>query len=390
MSIRADPGLMLEIQKYGTQDIEACFNCGNCTAVCPLSASDGSFPRQEIRYAQLGARDLLLSSKELWLCYYCGECTQTCPRQANPGEFMAAARRMAIANYDVTGIARRLYKSGWFNLVFTLGLAAFFSLFLLAFRQEELFTSLALWKFIPEMYVRYLGLAVFAVIGIAGLIGLYRMIRSIARAGRLAYSGVPWTRLNWWQAFKDTVFVQALGHENYRSEDCEQESKTPWMLRKWFMHATIMYGFLGLLAATTLDFLFKPVGSWVPIYYPMRLLGTLGGLSLMYGTSLAILKRLHAADRSMQHSQVSDWTFLSLMWLVGLTGFLLEAAVYARPTAMWGYAILIVHVSLAMDLLVLLPFTKFAHIIYRTVAIFVHHLKPAEQTSESGMTPVTT
>jgi hypothetical protein len=43
-----------------------------------------------------------------------------------------------------------------------------------------------------------------------------------------------------------------------------------------------------------------------------------------------------------------------------------------------------------MDLLVLLPFTKFAHIIYRTVAIFVHHLKPAEQTAESGMTPVTT
>ena len=157
-------------------------------------------------------------------------------------------------------------------------------------------------------------------------------------------------------------------------------SATPWPLRKWFMHATLMYGFLGLFAATALDFLFKPVGSSVPLYYPMRLLGTLAGLSLMYGASLAALKRLRAADRSVQHSQASDWTFLALLWLVGLTGFLLESADYIQPTAMWGYAVLIVHVSLAMDLLVLLPFTKFAHVFYRTVALYVHALKPVPET----------
>jgi ferredoxin len=380
MSVRADPDLLLEIQKYGAQGIEACFNCGNCTAVCPLSSSDGSFPRQEIRYAQVGATDLLLSSKELWLCYYCGECTQTCPRQANPGDFMAAARRFAIANYDVTGLAKRLFTSAWFNVIFTLGLAAFFSLFLLSFRQEESIKSLALWKFIPEIYVQYLGAFVFAIIGIAGLIGVIRMLRELARAGRLAYSGVPWTRLNWWGAFKEAVVVQILGHQNYRSEDCEAERTTPWPLRKWFMHATLMYGFLGLFAATALDFLFKPVGSSVPLYYPMRLLGTLAGLSLMYGASLAALKRLRAADRSVQHSQASDWTFLALLWLIGLTGFLLESADYIQPTAMWGYAVLIVHVSLAMDLLVLLPFTKFAHVFYRTVALYVHALKPVPET----------
>jgi len=34
----------------------------------------------------------------------------------------------------------------------------------------------------------------------------------------------------------------------------------------------------------------------------------------------------------------------------------------------------------------MLPFSKFAHLIYRTTAIFLRNLKPVEQTAESGMT----
>ena len=87
MSTRVNTHLMDEIKAYGAVDIEACFNCGNCTAVCPLSSEGDSFPRRMIRYAQVGMQDQLLSSKELWMCYYCGECSRTCPRQAEPGRW---------------------------------------------------------------------------------------------------------------------------------------------------------------------------------------------------------------------------------------------------------------------------------------------------------------
>ena len=110
MSYRADPNFLLELKEYGNINIESCFNCGNCTAVCPLASDDVTFPRRIIRFAQLGLVDRLLSSRELWMCYYCGECTQTCPRQADPGEFMAATRRYAIARYDRLGIARYLIE----------------------------------------------------------------------------------------------------------------------------------------------------------------------------------------------------------------------------------------------------------------------------------------
>ncbi len=135
MTSRVDPGLLIELKRYGTVDIGACFNCGNCTAICPLTADEENFPRRMIRYAQLGLKDRLIGSKDIWLCYYCGECSTTCPRQANPGEFMTVARRFAIAQHDVSGLAGALYRSAWFNAIFTIVLTIVFGLFLLAVRQ---------------------------------------------------------------------------------------------------------------------------------------------------------------------------------------------------------------------------------------------------------------
>ena len=387
MGTRVNPGLLPEIEKYGAADISACFNCGNCTAVCPLSTEEASFPRKIIRYAQVGLEDELLSSREIWECYYCAECSKTCPRQAEPGEFVASARRYAIAHYDITGVSKRMFKSTWANVITALVMAVFFAIYLLAFNTGEDYSQLSLWKFVPEIYVKVLGIGVFVFVGLAGLIGIIQMVRRVTANGDLAFSRpVHWTQLNWWYAIKETLFVEVLGQKKFRQEECEENTQKPLLLRKWFVHFTIMYGFMGLLAATVLDFLFKPVGSSVPIYYPIRLLGTFSGLALMYGTSIAIYKRLQKQDKYSSNSQAADWIFLALLGLVGLTGFLLEIADYVPGPVLWGYPLLIVHVSLAMDLIIMLPFSKFAHLIYRTTAIFLRNLKPVEQTAESGMT----
>ena len=106
MAVTVDPTLLPDDSSVTAPSTSsACFNCGNCTAVCPLTDDDATFPRRLIRYAQVGMKEELLASKELWTCYYCGECSETCPRQAEPGEFMAAARRYAIASYDRTRLA---------------------------------------------------------------------------------------------------------------------------------------------------------------------------------------------------------------------------------------------------------------------------------------------
>src|SRR3972149_8696842 len=185
MTVRADPQLLSNLKRFGTVNIESCFNCGNCTAICPLSSDSESFPRRMIRYAQLGLGERLLSSKELWMCYACGECTQTCPRQAQPGEFMATARRYAIANYDRTGLARLLLGSPIWSFMVMAGLAAMLTLFLFSGRGDMALDSFRLFEFIPAPLIDDLGMAVMAVVFIAGLAGALRLGRVGAKDKRL-------------------------------------------------------------------------------------------------------------------------------------------------------------------------------------------------------------
>ena len=56
------------------------------------------------------------------------------------------------------------------------------------------------------------------------------------------------------------------------------------------VHWSIMWGFIGLLVATILDFILKNPST--DIWWPSRILGTLAGLFLIYGTTLAIYYRL--------------------------------------------------------------------------------------------------
>ena len=120
--------LMGDLQKFGAHDVNACFSCGNCTALCPLADNDAAFPRRVIRYAQVGLTDELLGSKELWTCYHCGLCSESCPTEADPGEFMAAARRYAIASYEPTGLARVIYTRPVLGTIIAVLVAAFSTL----------------------------------------------------------------------------------------------------------------------------------------------------------------------------------------------------------------------------------------------------------------------
>ena len=109
--MRINPKFAKELQKYGATDFSACYNCGNCTAICDLSDTENSFPREMIRFSTLGLEEEIKGSLKPWLCYSCGDCSTDCPRQAEPSELMTALRRWLIAKYDWTGLSGLLYRS---------------------------------------------------------------------------------------------------------------------------------------------------------------------------------------------------------------------------------------------------------------------------------------
>jgi ferredoxin len=392
MTALADLGLYPELQQYGATDMSACFSCGNCTAICPLSENDATFPRRMIRYAQVGMKDALLSSKELWSCYHCGECSDSCPTEADPGEFMAAARRYAIASYDATGLARLMYLWPALGTAFALALAAFFALFMYTAHGPTSTATLAIFDFIPAEVIHNMGIVVMILVFLAGMAGVARMARRIgqregvgwrtvfggraalARSGRAAWSAVG---------------RESLGQARYRAE-CETENAAvAWYRRRWFVHAVVVWGFLGLLAATGLDYGLelrgvKATGTPVPIWYPVRLLGTAAGLMLVYGTTVMIMDRVRAASSSVARSATADWTLLALLWITGVTGFGLELALYLPEPPAWGYWVFLFHVAIAMELVLLAPFMKLAHAVYRPVALFYVALAKDPQGEAGG------
>jgi ferredoxin/nitrate reductase gamma subunit len=373
-----DLGLYPEVQRYGGTDISACFSCGTCTASCPLSQTDSTFPRRIIRYAQLGMKDALLSSKELWSCYQCGECAETCPTQADPSEFMAAARRYAIASYDRTRIARTMYTRPAVATLFAVLLAAFFALFMYSAHGPQSGESLAIFQFIPENLIHTTGLVVMVLVVLAGLSGIASMARRIGRREGVGPATVLGSRaalVRSARAAWAAIARESLGQARFR-EECETEAPpVPWYRRRWLVHAVTVWGFLGLLAATGLDYGLallgiKETGTPVPLWYPVRMLGTVAGLLLVYGTTVLIVDRYRMANRSVKRSSTADWMLLGLLWITGVTGFVLELAMYLPDAPSWGYWVFLVHVAVAMELVLLAPFMKLAHAVYRPVALF--------------------
>ena len=395
MTAQVDVGLYGELQKFGAANVSACFSCGTCTATCPMVTEDATFPRRMIRYAQVGLRDKLLSSKELWTCYACGECSETCPTQAEPSEFMAAARRYAIGSYDRTGLARTMYTRPFLGTAIAIFLAAFFAIFMASSHGVQATGSLDLFRFVPEDLIHTTGIVVMVIVALAGLSGIVTMARHVGRAEGVGWRTVMGSRAAVGRSLRalwEAIGIESLGQRRYRADCDADKAVVPLYRRRWLLHAVTMWGFLGLLSATILDYGLalagiKATGTPVPVWYPVRLLGTIAGLMLVYGTSVLILDRFRSASRSVAHSTPADWTLLALLWITGVTGFTLEVALYLPGAPAWGYWVFLFHVAVAMELVLLAPFMKLAHVVYRPVALFFFALArtPEQPDRQGGM-----
>src|SRR5664279_2126703 len=345
MTTLVNLNLITDLQKFGAAEINACMSCGNCTAICPLSDNDSTFPRRVIRLAQVGLTQDLVGSKELWTCYGCGMCTARCPQEADPGEFMATARRYAIAHYDKSGVARLMYTKPVIGGAIALAAGAFFALFFAAVSGERSQTSLKLFDFISYPVIHTVGIILMAVVVLFSALGVVLFARDIAKRDSVTWGSVTGSKAAWRRTGKALWYalgIESLGQKRYREDCADDEPVVPLYRRRWLIHALTIWGFLGLLLATTINygmdvFGLKATGTWVPLWYPVRLLGTIAGLSLMYGVSWFMVFRWQKLGNTWKESKPSDWLFLVLLWVTGLTGFLIEVALYLPTAQPWGY-----------------------------------------------------
>lgn len=103
------------------QNIDGCYQCGKCTAGCPVAYTMEPSPHEIIRLVQLGQEKDVLTSHTIWLCASCGTCTSRCPKNIDIASVMDALRILAFRK----GITKAEKEITLFHKLFLKGVERF-------------------------------------------------------------------------------------------------------------------------------------------------------------------------------------------------------------------------------------------------------------------------
>jgi len=106
-----EPTLAETLHKATGVNVVECYQCGKCTAGCPMVRYMDLAPSQVMRLAQIGdaaALDRLLASTAIWSCAGCLTCTQRCPQKQDPAAIMDALREMSYRRGRVSARQKKV------------------------------------------------------------------------------------------------------------------------------------------------------------------------------------------------------------------------------------------------------------------------------------------
>lgn len=373
--IKTDNDIIKYIKHAGESNFKKCFQCGTCSAVCPLSTEDRPFPRKEMIYAGWGLKDKLMADLDPWLCYYCGECSKNCPRKAEPGELMMSLRRFLISAYDYTGISRFLYKSkfGEFIALFVVALLIFIEWVALFGLSPA--AGLSLNQAVSPDKIDYFfdwPLTVF--LGLLLTSFIFNMFRKTILEDKSVkipfklYITEAWSLLF-------NFFTQ------YKYSKCDDDNRSFFVKLKegkynfWFTHLFLMLSYVSLFVAIVFFLDWFQTENSIPLLHTI-FFDYIASIGLIFGTVYFIFNRLSKKIERSKFSHHTDWMFVILLFLTGVTGVLLRAAIVYKFAVPVTFYIYLIHLLILFPMLVIeVPFSKWSHLAYRPVAIYFANLK---------------
>ena len=81
-----------KVEAISEQTLLSCYQCGKCSAGCPMSFAMDLLPNQIIRLAQLGLEDDIAKANTIWICASCITCSVRCPKGVDLARVMEALR----------------------------------------------------------------------------------------------------------------------------------------------------------------------------------------------------------------------------------------------------------------------------------------------------------
>ncbi|MBN1343871.1 MAG: quinone-interacting membrane-bound oxidoreductase complex subunit QmoC [Phycisphaerae bacterium] len=385
-SLKVDPDLEFieDMAKLGGESFKQCFQCATCSGTCPISPDKDPFPRKEMVWAVWGLKDKLVKDPDIWLCHQCNDCSIMCPRGGNPGDVLAVARSYAYQHYALPSFLGKALatakalplllavpvvillialaaKTG-FDLTMDNGQPfAFQTVATVDGKEVATDHKFAFAYFFPTTKLLdpiFVATAIVAVVLlVTGLLRFWRDISAETKPVRGIVSAVI------------MAITEILSHSRFN--ECDQAKG------RYLAHMLTFYGFLALLATTTIVFLgyyTHLIHLPMPLYHPVKILGNVGAIAFFVGLCMLIKTRATDAAKAGK-SNYQDWLFLGVMIGLAVTGILTQlirlAGQASESTSVIGLACFVyfLHLVLVWFLIAYLPFSKFAHLAYRFVAI---------------------
>ncbi len=351
----------LDIVQEAERQITICNACRYCEGYCAV------WPAMERRSVFTEADLLYLAN----LCHDCRDCLYACqyaPPHAfavNPPQVFAQLRAETYRDYAAPRLLRNLVRRNTPLVIgATLVSILAFLIYVVGAGTASLWTAQAGLGSFYRVVPYALMVTVFLVIGVYVLAAL--------AAGAARFWRDTGATLH--QVMSPSAFLRATGdvfglrYLGAQGVGCTYPAAGFSQQRRW-LHHLVFYGFLLDLASTTLAAITDHVlgvPAPYPLYHPVVVLGTVGGVALSIGCAgLLWLKSQSDRSASVERMQRMDVAFLVMLLLTGLTGLLLLAL---RDTSAMG-SLLVVHLGVVAGLFLTMPYGKFAHAVYRYAAL---------------------
>jgi quinone-modifying oxidoreductase subunit QmoC len=365
--IKPDLQFVKRIVAAGGDTAKKCYQCDTCNVVCNLSPDERPFPRKEMLQAQWGLKGVL-KDPDIWLCHACSDCTVHCPRGAKPGEVLGVLRQMCIESYAFPSILARMVG----DIKFLPALIALPVVLLLVWLYGLGMLGITKGLAIPEGKIVYSKMfptlwavdaiflpAFFFALGVLGL-GVMQFWKDLNEAN-------PWKVKLQGNLIGNLVAVvkDILWHNRFR--ECETT------FGRALNHLLLVFGFIFLAIVTSWGFLREWVFHFESPYTlfwppdPLKWLALLGSGLLLFGIYRIYTARQENAEKA-GYGTYYDWQLIYLIAAVGITGILSWFfRLLGSPTL--AYPTYFLHLVSIFCLFFYAPYTKIAHLVYRTVAM---------------------
>ena len=99
--------LIDRVERLAHTRVRDCYQCGKCSAGCPMAEHFDLLPNRLIRLVQMDQVERAVESEAIWLCVSCMTCTTRCPKSVDCAGVLDALRQISAAQDRIAPSQRR-------------------------------------------------------------------------------------------------------------------------------------------------------------------------------------------------------------------------------------------------------------------------------------------